>query len=85
MKSNEYWIKRQRANKLKIIRLGENNIGELKKLMSLNLVKVRKDIREYYKRYGEEMNENLPAKEFKQYKRQIRENARKYTVFGRRC
>lgn len=78
MKSNEYWMKRQRANKLKIIKLGENNISELKKLMLLNLLNVRKDIREYYKRYGEELNEKLSPKEFKQYKKQIKENAKKY-------
>lgn len=78
MKSNDYWMKRQRANKLKIIKLGENNINELKKLMLLNLKAVRKDIRQFYEKYGEELHENLSPKEMRLYKKQLKENAKKY-------
>lgn len=46
--------------------------------MLLNLISVRKDIREFYKKYGEYFNENLSPKEMRKYKKQLRENVKKY-------
>lgn len=78
MNSKEYWKERARQDKLKVIKRGENGINDLKKLLLTNLKDVEKQITEFYEKYGEEPTKQLTFKEFEKYKRNLRDNVKKY-------
>ena len=70
-KTQKYWEKRARLDKLKVIKTGEQGIDNLKKLLSYNLKSVQRQIKEFYEKYGDNPAENLSYEEFKQYKRKL--------------
>lgn len=78
MNSREYWEERARADKLKVIKVGERGINELKRLLKLNLDDVDSKIKEFYEKYGDNPAETMSHKEFEKYKRELSKKAKKY-------
>ena len=76
--SKEYWQERARQNKLKIIKHGENNINMLKRLMFINLLDVKKQIKAFYDKYGEDYKQDLTVQETAKYKKKVRKAIKKY-------
>lgn len=77
-RSNAYWAKRARENKLNVIKIGENGINELKRVLKTNLDDVQKEIKAFYDKYGENPAEQLSYKEFEEYKKNLKAKAKKY-------
>lgn len=77
-KSQEYWNKRARQDKIKVIKTAEYGVDNLKKLLKKNLDSVEKQIKEFYKKYGEEGKyaEKLSYDEFQKYKARLRLKAK---------
>lgn len=78
MKSSDYWAKRARADKAKVLKTGEKGIDELKRILKLNLKDVQKQIADFYEKYGDNPAEKLSYKEFERYKEAINRAAKKY-------
>lgn len=76
--SKEYWQERARQNKLKIIKHGENNINMLKRRMLVNLLDVKKQIKAFYDKYGEDYKQDLTVQETAKYKKKVRKAIKKY-------
>ncbi len=75
-----YWAERARQNKLNVIKIGENGINELKRVLKTNLDDVQKDIKAFYDKYGENPADQLSYKEFEQYKKGLERNRTKYKI-----
>lgn len=75
--SQEYWEKRARLDKLKVIKTGEQGIDNLKRLLAVNLKSVKKQIADFYDKYGEEYKDILNYDELRKYKNKLREKARR--------
>ena len=80
-KSNDtqaYWTRRAIQDKKKVIRTEEIGIYNLKRLLKKNLDSVEKEIKEFYKKYGEEGKyaEKLSYNEFQKYKARLRKAAK---------
>lgn len=78
MSSRDYWAKRARQDKIKVIKTGEQGIDNLKRLLKLNLDDVEKKIKKFYEKYGDNPAENLSYTEFEKYKQKLRAKAKKY-------
>ena len=78
MNSRDYWAKRARLDKLKVIKVGENGINELKRLLKTNLDDVQSKIKDFYFKYGESAEEFLTPAELKKYKAELVRNLKKY-------
>lgn len=78
MNSKDYWAKRARQDKIKVIKTGEQGIDNLKRVLKTNLDDVEKKIKEFYEKYGDNPAENLSYDEFEKYKRKLRTKAKKY-------
>ena len=76
--SSNYWAERARQNKLNVIKIGENGINELKRVLKTNLDDVQKEIKAFYDKYGENPAEELSYKEFEEYKKNLKAKAKKY-------
>ena len=76
--SQEYWNKRARQDKIKVIKTSEQGVDNLKKLLKKNLDSVEKQIKEFYKKYGDEGKyaESLSYAEFQKYKAKLRLKAK---------
>lgn len=76
--SQEYWNKRARQDKIKVIKTAEYGVDNLKKLLKKNLDSVEKQIKEFYKKYGDEGKyaESLSYAEFQKYKAKLRLKAK---------
>ena len=74
--NQEYWNKRARLDKLKVIKTGEQGIDSLKRLLALNLKSVKKQIEAFYDKYGEEFADMLSYEEVRKYKSKLRAKAR---------
>ena len=76
--SQEYWNERARQDKIKVIKTSEMGVNNLKKLLKKNLDSVEKQIKEFYKKYGEEGKyaESLSYAEFQKYKAKLRLKAK---------
>lgn len=76
--SQEYWNERARQDKIKVIKTAEMGVDNLKKLLKKNLDSVEKQIKEFYKKYGDEGKyaENLSYAEFQKYKAKLRQKAK---------
>lgn len=76
--SQEYWNRRARQDKIKVIKTAEYGVDNLKKLLKKNLDSVEKQIKEFYKKYGDEGKyaENLSYAEFQKYKAKLRLKAK---------
>lgn len=76
--SQEYWNKRAIQDKKKVIKTAEYGVNNLKKLLKKNLDSVEKQIKEFYKKYGEEGKyaEQLSYAEFQKYKAKLRLKAK---------
>jgi SPP1 gp7 family putative phage head morphogenesis protein len=76
--SQEYWNKRARQDKIKVIKTAEYGVDNLKKLLKKNLDSVEKQIKEFYKKYGDEGKyaEQLSYAEFQKYKAKLRLKAK---------
>ena len=76
--SQEYWNKRARQDKIKVIKTSEQGVDNLKKLLKKNLDSVEKQITEFYKKYGDESKyaEKLSYAEFQKYKAKLRLKAK---------
>lgn len=76
--SQEYWNERARQDKIKVIKTSEMGVNNLKKLLKKNLDSVEKQIKEFYKKYGEEGKyaESLSYAEFQKYKARLRLKAK---------
>ena len=76
--SQEYWNKRARQDKIKVIKTSEMGVNNLKKLLKKNLDSVEKQIKEFYKKYGDEGKyaEQLSYAEFQKYKAKLRSKAK---------
>ena len=77
-RSNAYWAERARQNKLNVIKIGENGINELKRVLKTNLDDVQKEIKTFYDKYGDNPAEQLSYKEFERYKKDLKAKAKKY-------
>lgn len=77
-KSNGYWEKRARENKLHLISIENKGIAELKKLYLLNLKDIQKQIAVFYKKYGKNPYEELQYKDVKAYKKALKEAVKKH-------
>lgn len=77
-KSQEYWNRRARQDKIKVIKTAEYGVDNLKKLLKKNLDSVEKQIKEFYKKYGDEGKyaEQLSYAEFQKYKARLRLKAK---------
>ena len=51
--SQEYWNRRARQDKIKVIKTSEMGVNNLKKLLKKNLDSVEKQIKDFYKKYGD--------------------------------
>lgn len=72
MPSN-YWEQRARNDKKKVIKVGENGINDLKRLLHLNLKDVEEKIKYFYEKYGEDgYKEFLNPKELEKYKLELK-------------
>ncbi|MCM1338788.1 MAG: minor capsid protein [Muribaculaceae bacterium] len=78
MNSRDYWAERARQDKIKVIKVGEKGIDNLKRLLKTNLDDVEKKIKEFYEKYGENPAEHLSYAEFEKYKQKLRAKAKKY-------
>lgn len=76
MNSRNYWAKRARQDKIKVIKTGEKGIDNLKRILKKNLDDVEKKITEFYEKYGENPAEKLTYAEFEEYKRKLARQAR---------
>ena len=76
--SQEYWNERARQDKIKVIKTSEMGVNNLKKLLKKNLDSVEKQIKEFYKKYGEEGKyaEQLSYAEFQKYKAKLKLKAK---------
>lgn len=76
--SQEYWNERARQDKIKVIKTSEQGVDNLKKLLKKNLDSVEKQIKEFYKKYGDEGKyaEQLSYAEFQKYKAKLRLKAK---------
>ena len=76
--SQEYWNKRARQDKIKVIKTSEQGVDNLKKLLKKNLDSVEKQIKDFYKKYGDEGKyaEQLSYAEFQKYKARLRLKAK---------
>ena len=76
--SQEYWNKRARQDKIKVIKTAEYGVDNLKKLLKKNLDSVEKQIKDFYKKYGDEGKyaEQLSYAEFQKYKAKLRLKAK---------
>ena len=76
--SQEYWNERARQDKIKVIKTSEMGVNNLKKLLKKNLTSVDKQIKEFYKKYGDEGKyaESLSYAEFQKYKAKLRLKAK---------
>ena len=76
--SQKYWAQRARQDKIKVIKIGENGINELKKLLKRNLDDVKKQIKDFYEKYGDESKyaENLSYSEWQRYKAKLKAKAK---------
>ena len=76
--SQEYWNERARQDKIKVIKTAEYGVNNLKKLLKKNLDSVEKQIKEFYKKYGDEGKyaESLSYAEFQKYKAKLRLKAK---------
>ncbi len=76
--SQEYWNERARQDKIKVIKTAEYGVDNLKKLLKKNLDSVEKQIKEFYKKYGDEGKyaESLSYAEFQKYKAKLRLKAK---------
>lgn len=77
-RNSGYWEERARQNKLNVIKIGENGINELKRVLKTNLDDVQKEIKAFYDKYGDNPAEELSYKEFEQYKKDLKAKAKKY-------
>ena len=77
-KSQEYWNRRARQDKIKVIKTAEYGVDNLKKLLKKNLDSVEKQIADFYKKYGDEGKyaEQLSYAEFQKYKARLRLKAK---------
>jgi SPP1 gp7 family putative phage head morphogenesis protein len=69
--SQEYWAKRRRQDKVKVINTGEKGIDNLKRLLLLNLKDVERQIKEFYDKYGDNPAEEMSYKDFEKYKAKL--------------
>lgn len=76
--SQEYWNKRARQDKIKVIKTAEYGVDNLKKLLKKNLDSVEKQIKDFYNKYGDEGKyaESLSYAEFQKYKARLRLKAK---------
>jgi len=76
--TQEYWNRRARQDKIKVIKTSEQGVDNLKKLLKKNLDSVEKQIKEFYKKYGDEGKyaEQLSYAEFQKYKARLRLKAK---------
>lgn len=76
--TQEYWNRRARQDKIKVIKTAEYGVDNLKKLLKKNLDSVEKQIKEFYKKYGDEGKyaEQLSYAEFQKYKARLRLKAK---------
>ena len=76
--SQEYWNERARQDKIKVIKTSEMGVDNLKKLLKKNLDSVEKQIKDFYKKYGDEGKyaESLSYAEFQKYKARLRLKAK---------
>lgn len=76
--TQEYWNKRARQDKIKVIKTAEMGVDNLKKLLKKNLDSVENQIKEFYKKYGDEGKyaESLSYAEFQKYKAKLRLKAK---------
>ena len=76
--SQEYWNRRARQDKIKVIKTSEMGVNNLKKLLKKNLDSVEKQIKDFYKKYGDEGKyaESLSYAEFQKYKAKLRLKAK---------
>ncbi|MBQ2174595.1 MAG: hypothetical protein II453_05905, partial [Alphaproteobacteria bacterium] len=76
--SQEYWNRRARQDKIKVIKTAEYGVDNLKKLLKKNLDSVEKQIKDFYKKYGDEGKyaESLSYAEFQKYKAKLRLKAK---------
>ena len=76
--SQEYWNRRARQDKIKVIKTAEYGVDSLKKLLKKNLDSVEKQIKDFYKKYGDEGKyaESLSYAEFQKYKARLRLKAK---------
>lgn len=78
MNTRDYWAIRARQDKIKVIKIGEQGIDNLKRLLKTNLDDVEMKIKEFYDKYGENPAEHLSYAEFEKYKEKLRAKAKKY-------
>lgn len=78
LNSRDYWAKRARQDKIKVIKTGEQGIDNLKRILKKNLDDVDKKIKEFYEKYGDNPAENLSYSEFQKYKQNLARKARLY-------
>ncbi len=78
MNSRDYWAKRARQDKIKVIKTGEQGFDNLKRILKTNLDDVEKKIKEFYDKYGDNPAEKLSYDEFEKYKRELAKKAKKY-------
>lgn len=78
MNSRDYWAKRARQDKIKVIKTGEQGIDNLKRILKKNLDDVDKKIKEFYEKYGDNPAEKLSYAEFEKYKQNLARKARLY-------
>lgn len=78
MNSKDYWARRARQDKIKVIKAGEKGIDNLKRILKTNLDDVEKKIKEFYDKYGDNPAEKLSYDEFEKYKRNLHAKAKKY-------
>lgn len=75
-KNSEYWTRRARADKLKVIKRGENGIKDLKRLLIVNKKDVENQIKAFYDKYGEDMFEQLSFVELRKYKENLKKTVK---------
>lgn len=75
--SQEYWNKRAQQDKLKVIATEQQGINNLKRVLRTNLKEVQAQIKEFYKKYGDNPAEKLSYKEFEEYKKKLKQEALK--------
>ena len=76
--SQEYWNKRARLDKIKVIKTAEYGIDNLKRLLKKNLNSVDKQIEDFYKKYGDNPAEKLSYAEWQKYKAKLKIKAKMY-------
>lgn len=76
--TNDYWRKRARQDKLKVIRTQEKGIDNLKRLLKTNLDDVEKKITAFYDKYADNYTDTLTYTQAVQYKMKLKQNAYKF-------